>query len=239
MQNALWDKLTSKYIKSINEDKNGDFAYEKLVNSLSVLSLCDNTGNALDLGCGDGRFTKELSIRFPNVVGVDYSKQMLKIAKKSCPDVKFILYDLEQSFPELNIKFDLIVCKLLLMYIKNIEIIAMESFKVLNPGGILVVSVTHPLKWVSEHLKGNLENKKYLGYLSETIIKGQMAQDKNLGIEFINRTFETYINTFTKYGFKLETVLETGAPDSFVVKYPSYLPFQKKPYRLNLKFIKP
>lgn len=238
MQKNFWDSVAAKYEKSVHQDLTGDFAYERQVNSLSLLALSDNHGTAIDLGCGDGRFTKDIASRYKNVVGVDYSNEMLKVAKLHCPDARFILSDLETNFPKFNTKADLVICKLLLMYIKNIDNIAGRSYDVLNKNGIIVISVTHPLKWVSESLKGNIKNPNYLGYLSETEIPWKIANDKNLLSPFINRTLQTYVNTFTKYGFKLETVVETGVPDTFVVKYPSYLPFQNKPYRLNLKFIK-
>ncbi len=238
MQSTLWDRLVRKYSKSVDEDKNADFAYEKLVNSLSILSLCDNTGCALDLGCGDGRFTKELESRYKEVYAVDISEEMLKLAKLNCKTTKFIKFDLEDKFQVFNVKFDLVSCKLLLMYINDIENIARESFKVLNNRGILVISVTHPLKWITEYNSGNIKNKEYRGYLSEAIIDGKIAKDEKLDVQFKNRTFQTYVNTFTKHGFVLESVLETGVPDTFVIKYPSYLEFQKKPYRLNMKFIK-
>lgn len=234
----LWDRLFSKYTKSIVSDKNADFAYERLVNSLSILSLCDNTGSAIDIGCGDGRFTKELEARYDPVYGVDYSNRMLQIAKVRCKNTTFISHNLETSFPKFDIKLDLINCKLLLMYISDIDSLAGECFKILSSGGLLVISVTHPLKWIIESRKGNLENS-YKGYLSEVEVGGKIAKDRNLEVKFINRTLESYVNTFTKHGFLLNTILETGVPDAFVVRYPKYLEFQKKPYRLNMRFIKP
>lgn len=239
MPKNFWDSVASKYERSVHMDTTADFAYERQVNSLSILSLCDNYGIALDLGCGDGRFTKDLTSRYKNVYGIDYSIKMLNIAKVYCPEANFNVCNLEMDFPKLDVKVDLVVCKLLLMYIKNIDTIAHNSFEVLNKNGLVVVSVTHPLKWISEHQMGNIINENYLGYLSETEVNWKIANDKDLAAQFINRTMQTYINTFTKYGFKLETVVETGVPDTFVIKYPSYLPFQKKPYRLNLKFVKP
>ena len=234
----IWDRLFLKYLKSIEKDKNADFAYERLVNSLSILSLCDNVGSALDIGCGDGRFTKELETRYSPVYGIDYSGRMLKLAKVRCKNTTFIKHDLETPLPKFDLKFDLINCKLLLMYISDIDNLAAECFKILNTDGLLVVSVTHPLKWIIESTKGNFENN-YKGYLSEVEVGGKISKDQNLEVIFINRTFERYVNSFTKHGFLLNTVSETGVPDAFVVKYPKYLEFQKKPYRLNLRFTKP
>lgn len=234
----LWERLASEYERSIESDNNADFAYERLVNSLSILSLCDNAGSAVDIGCGDGRFTAELEARYSKVFGVDCSARMLQIAKKRCKKTIFVKHDVETSFPKFGLKFDLVNCKLLLMYINDIDNLASECFKILNPKGILVVSVTHPLKWVVESEKGNLD-KSYKNYLSEVEVTGKIAQDKNLVVKFMNRTMESYINTFTKHGFLLNTILETGVPDSFVIKYPKYIEYQKKPYRLNMRFVRP
>ena len=227
MNNYIWDKLFKKYEQSVKKDENADFAYESLVNTLSILSLCDNLGVALDLGCGDGRFTKELEVRCQKTFAVDLSDSMLKQAKKVCLNTTFLKVDLENKFPKFNTKFDLITCKLVLMYLTNIENLACETYKILNKNGALVVSVTHPMKWMDK-----------TSYLKEDVVPGEIANDKNLKVTFKSRTIQTYINTFTKYGFHLEMVLETGVPDSFVIKYPDYLAFQKKPYRLNLKFVK-
>lgn len=227
MNNFIWDRLFQKYEQSVRKDQNADYAYERLVNTLSILSLCDNVGIALDLGCGDGRFTKELEARYQKTFAVDLSGQMLKQAKKVCPKTVFLKVDLEKKFPEFSTNFDLITCKLVLMYLDNIENFAHETYKILNKNGILIVSVTHPMKWIDK-----------TSYLSEGYVSGEISKDKNLKVTFKSRTLQTYINTFTKYGFFLEVVLETGVPDSFVIKYPEYLDFQKKPYRLNLKFVK-
>jgi ubiquinone/menaquinone biosynthesis C-methylase UbiE len=226
----LWDKISKPYLKGLKADTNADFAYEKLVNSLAILSWCTTTGNVLDLGCGDGRFTKDLEARFDRVYAVDFSDNMLKEAKKLCKATKFFNCNLEDDFPKFDIKFDAIICKLLLMYIRNLNNIAANSYRYLCQNGFLIISVTHPLKWLTQ--------ANYQGYLHESEIKYPIANIHNTEIEFSSRTIQSYINTFTKYGFVLETVTETGVPDSFVIKYPQYRPFQYKPYRLNLKFVK-
>lgn len=225
-----WDKVALPYLKEIKTGTNTDFAYERMVNSLAILGWCHSMGSVLDLGCGDGRFTRDLESRFNRVYGVDISPTLLKNATKLCKATKFFNYDLENDFPKLNVKFDIIISKLLLMYIKNLDNIASNSHHCLKKQGSLIVSVTHPIKWVTQ--------ENYKGYLHETQIKHSIANIKYTEIEFLNRTIETYVNTFTKYGFVLEAIAEIGVPSSFVIKYPQYRPFQYKPYRLNLKFIK-
>ncbi|MBI2357140.1 class I SAM-dependent methyltransferase [Candidatus Dojkabacteria bacterium] len=234
-----WERIAKKYFKSVKQDDHSDYAYEKYINTPSLLSLCNIEGDSvLDLGCGDGRFTKKLEDEFSDVYAVDYSNQMLIEAKKLCKRTVFTKSDLENKFPYKDNSFNLVTGKLLLMYIEDLDNISKESFRVLKSGGALVVSVTHPLKWISEQINGNVAERLYKGYLSEAKISGNIAKDKDLPVEFINRTVQTYINTFTKQGFVLEILVETGVSDAFVIKYPQYLDFQHKPFRLNMKFIK-
>ena len=45
----------------------------------------------LDLGCGTGEDVKFLAIRRFRVVGIDFSRKMISIAKKKVPEAKFCL----------------------------------------------------------------------------------------------------------------------------------------------------
>jgi ubiquinone/menaquinone biosynthesis C-methylase UbiE len=226
---TIWDKISRAYLHGLKNDQNADFAYEKLVNSLALLSWCDGE-RVLDLGCGDGRFTHDLEARFDHVYAVDYSDQMLQKAKRLCKQTEFYNCNLEFGFPRFDIKFDVITCKLLLMYIRNLDNLAANSYACLRPKGVLIISVTHPFKWITQ--------TNYRGYLHESEIKIPIAHIRGTEIGFSNRTLQSYINSFAKAGFILETIMEVGVPDSFVIKFPQYRPYQYKPYRLNLKFIK-
>lgn len=48
----------------------------------------------VDIGCGDGRFSRELAITFPrsNVVGLDYSKRATELARAMNPDVRNLVF---------------------------------------------------------------------------------------------------------------------------------------------------
>lgn len=228
---TTWDKIFEHYLISIKQDKTSVFAYEDEVNSAVLQSLlpkkCDGI---VDLGCGDGRFTKLLSLKFPDVIGIDLSEKIIKTAKRNNPSVVFYKHDLEKGLPEFNKKLDVICAKLLLMYIKDINKLVLDSFNSLKKGGVFIVSVTHPNKWVTD---------EDMNYYKDYPVNATIAENNNLVISFIPRTIENYINTFTKFGFKLDVLLETGVPDTFVIKYPHYITKQGIPHRLNMRFIKP
>jgi len=125
------------------------------------------------------------------------------------------------------------------MYVKDLDNVARESYRILNSKGIMIISVTHPIKWALEQQKGNIKTDSYMGYLSETSISWCIAGSKKMDMNLLTRPFEVYVNTFTKFGFRLETVSEPAVTDEFVLKYPEFLSDRKTPYRLNLKFVKP
>lgn len=55
----------------------------------------------LDIGCGSGRDAKVLSEKGLDVLGIDYSTNLLNIAKETAPKATFELMDIEEiSFPK-------------------------------------------------------------------------------------------------------------------------------------------
>ncbi|HYH75097.1 MAG TPA: class I SAM-dependent methyltransferase [Candidatus Saccharimonadales bacterium] len=58
----------------------------------------------LDIACGTGRHLKELAMKGYQVIGVDASKELINIARKSVPDATLVLGDM-RTF-QLNAKVD-------------------------------------------------------------------------------------------------------------------------------------
>ncbi|MCR4329021.1 MAG: class I SAM-dependent methyltransferase [Candidatus Roizmanbacteria bacterium] len=61
-----------------------------------ALNIPENTQTVVDMGCGDGAYTHELSVRFPRIQfsGFDPSVEAIKIAKKAYPHIQFYEGDL-------------------------------------------------------------------------------------------------------------------------------------------------
>lgn len=86
---------------------------------ISELKLIGNE-KILDLGCGDGKLTENLSSLVPNgyVLGIDSSEGMIDVAKqKEKNNLKFRLLDINKL--ELLEKFDVIFSNATLHWIKN------------------------------------------------------------------------------------------------------------------------
>ncbi|CAD5244348.1 class I SAM-dependent methyltransferase [Thermococcus camini] len=93
-------------------------------------------GRALDLGCGTGNYTLELKRRGFDVVGLDASEGMLKIARsKGLNCVRGDAYSL--PFPDGS--FDLVLSVTMFEFIHEPEKVISEIHRVLRPGGEAVV----------------------------------------------------------------------------------------------------
>lgn len=235
-----------QYINRSGNDKDPSFAYEKYINTPSIMDLLIGSyRNILDLGCGDGRFTKELLDKGNNIVGLDLSKELLDNVKKTLPSVVLVKHDLENKFPEFSKDFDLITAKLLLMYINNLDNFAKECNIVLKMGGSLIISITHPLRWHTyflenkhDYIPNTFFDPLFTGYFQTSRAVKKIGKNNDLEFNFIHRSLETYINTFAKEGFQLELIDEPEISDSFLIKYPSFKKKKDIPLRLNLKFKK-
>jgi len=101
-------------------------------------------GAALDAACGTGRYAEWLLGQGYEVVGVDSSPGMLKVAREKLPDVDFRDGDL-RGLPVPTGSADLAVCALALTHVQDLARPYQELARVLKPGGRLVVSDTHSL----------------------------------------------------------------------------------------------
>ena len=105
----------------------------------SLLDHLPPGGLVLDLGCGTGKPMLEYLVRKSvNVVGVDASREMLKIAKANFPTTDFILQDMR--FLNLDVRFDAIIAWNSLFHLPATDQPVM--FKMfeehINPKGILL-----------------------------------------------------------------------------------------------------
>ncbi len=96
----------------------------------------------LDVGCGSGYVAKFLNSKKLSVVGIDVSKNMLKLAKKNVPTAKFAKMDMTNlEFP--NESFEGIVCLYSIIHVpRKFHFKILGKFhKTLKSDGFLLISV--------------------------------------------------------------------------------------------------
>jgi malonyl-CoA O-methyltransferase len=110
----------------------------------AVLSLLPGVAGltVLDVGCGSGRYLRELRDRGANPMGLDLSAPMLAKARQITSRVARANLC---ALPIDSMAVDVIVCGLALGDVPNLEIALVEMARALRPGGCVVYSVVHPL----------------------------------------------------------------------------------------------
>ena len=102
----------------------------------------------LELGCGSGKNTEWLITKADKLVGLDFSKNMLDLARNKITSKKvtFINTDLNEKWPVNNNSFDLATINLTLEHIEILDQIFNSLFMKLTQGGKCFVCELHPKK---------------------------------------------------------------------------------------------
>ena len=102
----------------------------------------------LELGCGSGKNSEWLITKAEKLVGLDFSKNMLDLARNKIKTDKatFINADLNEKWPVKNNAFDLVTINLALEHIEILDHIFKSSFMKLVQGGKCFVCELHPKK---------------------------------------------------------------------------------------------
>ncbi|MBX3718729.1 MAG: class I SAM-dependent methyltransferase [Parachlamydiales bacterium] len=130
--------------------KNSGWQFHMAAKALGYIKVPTNA-KMLDIGCGDGRFTKHLAELIPDgkVLGLDLSVSMLAAAQANeAPNLSFVLGDVT-NLP-FNNQFDRIVAFNSMHWVSEISTGLEQIKRALVPGGqvlILVapVQVRHPI----------------------------------------------------------------------------------------------
>lgn len=145
--------------------------------------LCKiNNQKILDIGCGDGYFTRFMLGRNNEVFAVDLRND--KISERY-PGVKFILAD-ARALPYRDSCFDFVFCSDVFEHVPNYERIVLEIARVLRSSERCLVSS------VEGHWKSPVKIRKFLLKLPEIIRKrilGAFGQrDEELDKNFLGHT---------------------------------------------------
>lgn len=137
--------------KNIYDHERDHFFYvstHQLVLSLLELYLPKHKSaklKILDAGCGTGLLAQKLQ-QYGDVTGIDFSHEALKFAKKR--GLKILKSSIEK-LPFKDKTFDVVICidVLVSKSIKNDLVPLSEFYRVLKPGGILIIRVSAN-KWL-------------------------------------------------------------------------------------------
>lgn len=154
-----------------NSNKTRDLDTKSTIETLNKFDF----SKVIELGCGTGKNTIYLLKKADNIIGLDFSQEMLNKAKVKIQDkrVKFKKADLTAEWNVENEYADLITCSLVLEHIKNLDFVFNQANQKLKSGGYFFISELHPFKQYSgskakfETENGMQELETYVHHISE------------------------------------------------------------------------
>jgi ubiquinone/menaquinone biosynthesis C-methylase UbiE len=108
----------------------------------------------VDIGCGEGRVTRDLTARGHTVTGVDAAPTMIAAAREADPKGTYLRAD-AADLPFEDNSFDIAVAYNTMMDVADLPGSIREAARVLTPGGRLCIAITHPIINTGTMVDGN------------------------------------------------------------------------------------
>ena len=193
-----WDCAAAKYMEQ--QEQSFFVSINKQIIMKRFPQL--NNQNILDLGCGYGVYTNYFRTVNANAIGIDGSKEMLRLAREQYPDCHFQFADLSQTLPFSDNSFDLIFCNQVLMDIENIDLVFSECQRILEKDGIFYYAIVHPAFYDSEWIEDET-HFKYAKIISNYIKPYQFKNTFGGETTHFHRSLSYYLNAASENGFML------------------------------------
>jgi len=193
----------------------------------SMLRLCAEGNSVLDVACGQGALTRELARRFPMVVGVDRSAELIGIAKGrgGAPHVRYLTGDAEALSSLADASFDGVTCCLALTDFDDLSAVLAAISRVLKRNGWLVVASLHPC-FEAPRATNSEHDGRAAKLVSHYFEEGRWWPDDRMRlfgeIGWHHRTLSTILTSFLDAGFALDGAQEPRAPADVITENPSY-----------------
>jgi len=221
--------MASQESKPVAQDAYNDLAesYAALVDTKphnayyerpATLSLLPDVNNkrVLDVGCGPGVYAEWLVAHGAQVVAFDANPKMVRLARQRLGGkAQVVEANLESPLDFLEAaSFDVVVCPLVMDYVKDWESAFREFQRVLRAAGCLIFSMEHPYGKFYDHR----ETCNYFAVeLVEYIWRGF---GKPVGVPSYRRPLSEVINPLLRAGFILDHILEPLPTEEFKAQDP-------------------
>lgn len=212
-RDTSWGKVASWYGDHLQKD---DTYHTKVIlPNLLRMAGVKKGERVLDLGCGEGFFTRALSKEGARVTGTDIAKELVSQARAKGSAEYYVAPSNKLVFAK-DDTFDVVVCILALQNIEDIQGTLKEVRRVLAPRGRFVCVLNHPAFRVLKRSSWGWDDavqtqyRRVDGYLSSAKIFVDMHPGASKAVRTISyhRSLQDIFKAFKAAGFAVSGLEE-------------------------------
>lgn len=174
----------------------------------------------LEIGCGEGYFTRLLTAEGHSVVGADISPELIKKARDHDDQISYHTAPAERLTFAADGVFSAVLAILALQNMERIELAFLESARVLAPRGRFIAVLNHPAFRIPKRSSWGYDEKEHIqyrrldGYLSAAQASIDMAPGKHGGVRTcsFHRSLQDYSKALCAAGFAILRIEEWISP---------------------------
>lgn len=180
--NNPFDSIADDYDQWFDENK---MTFLSELNAIKQFFPLD--GKGVEVGVGSGRFAMELGIKH----GVDPSESMAKIARSRGIEVQS---GVAEHLPYENESFDFALMVAVDPFVRDIAKVYSEIYRILKPGGNLIVGTLHKEGAVAKKYMGMMDSEVYKHAQFHTIseTKSELTNSGFTGLETVQSLFDIH-----------------------------------------------
>jgi ubiquinone/menaquinone biosynthesis C-methylase UbiE len=186
----------------------------------------------LDIGCGEGRVTRDLQAAGHRTIGVDASPTLIEAAREVDPAGEYVVAD-AASLPFPHGHADLAVAFMSLQDMDDMAGAVREAARVLETGGRLALAVVHPISsghaLEREHPEAPLVMTH--DYFDRRVYRDEIER-AGFRMTFVSRhwTFEDYFDALLGADFSIDALRE--------IRFDEHPRWSRYPLFLHLRAVR-
>ena len=215
-----WISSADAWISTVQR---GDLNRTHLLDPVMLKCVGDISGqNVIDIGCGEGRFSRILSEKGAIITGIDLTPSLIEEAKRLDPAGNYLEASAE-ALPFDDDSFDIAISYIVLVDVSDFRTAIDEMARVTKPGGRIVVANVNSLAttcstgWIKD-AEGKKMHFPVDGYFEERGLRHTWS-----GISIINwhRPLTAYMSMYLKAGLVLKEFLEPCPTPEALKEHPN------------------
>jgi SAM-dependent methyltransferase len=182
----------------------------------------------LDAGCGGGRTSAWLVEQGADVVGIDVSAELLRIARERLPSASFLAADLAEPLPFEDGSFDVVVSSLAMHYLRDWTPTLGELRRIAD---MVVLSTHHPAMDAELAESGDY-------FAVELLVDRWVVGGREHEVRFWHRPLSRMFREIAEAGFRVDELSEPQPLPEMRERFPeAWERLTKNPHFLFLRLV--